>query len=228
MPSSTRKYALISGISLLAMALAAGYAYGFVYNSLVIPENPAVTFANIRSSPDAFMGGFIGWIVIFLLDILVAWGLYWFFKEIHPGISLVTAVLRVIYALVLGAAILHLFPVVAMAESTPAAAQVMNELKAFESLWSQGLILFGVHLFGLGILSVRSRYLPNLLGGLLLFAGLCYTGIHLAKAVAPMYLDQIVKIEMVLSLPMALAEIALAFWLILRGGKTNVVSLKHS
>ncbi|MPR36971.1 DUF4386 domain-containing protein [Salmonirosea aquatica] len=224
----TRKYALISGLWLIAMAVAAGYAYGYVYNSLVVADNPAATLENIRSSLDLFMSGIIGWIVIFLLDILVAWGLYHFLKEVHPGISLATALVRVVYALILGAAILHLFTVVNMVESTPSATQLMDEPKAFESLWSQGLILFGVHLFGLGILTLRARPVPNLLGYLLLFAGLCYTGLHLAKVLAPVYLDQIVKIEMVLSLPMALAEIGLAFWLILKGGKMDVVPSKHS
>ena len=225
---STRKYALISGLSLIAMALAAGYAYGYVYGSLVIQDNPAATLENIRSSLPLFTGGIIGWIVIFLLDILVAWGLHQFLKNTHPGISLATALVRVMYAWVLGTAILHLFAVADMVQGTPTAAQVMHELMAFESLWSRGLILFGVHLFGLGILTWRAGHIPNLLGGLLLFAGVCYTGIHLTKELAPMYLDQIVRIEMILSLPMALAEIGLAFWLILKGGKINVVPSKYS
>lgn len=224
----SRKYAIISGLSLIAMALAAGYAYGYVYSSLVVPDNPALTIENIRSLPDVFLGGVIGWIVIFLLDILVAWGLHQFLKDAHPGISLATALVRVMYAWVLGIAILHLFAVADMVQGTPTAAQVMHELKAFESLWSQGLILFGVHLFGLGILTLRARDIPNLWGGLLLFAGLCYSGLHLAKELAPMYLGQIVRIEMALSLPMALAEIGLAFWLILKGGKTDLVTYNPS
>ncbi|GAB3550994.1 DUF4386 domain-containing protein [Spirosoma fluminis] len=228
MALSTRKYALIAGLSLIAMALAAGYAYGYVYSSMVVHDSSEVTIENIRSSLDVFIGGIIGWIVIFLLDILVAWGLYQFLKEVHPGISLATAAIRIIYSLVLGAAILHLFTVADMAESTPRATQVTDELKAFESLWSRGLILFGIHLFGLGVLTLQAKHIPNLIGVLLVFAGLCYSGIHLAKEVAPMHLDPIVQIEMVLSLPMALAEIGFALWLILKGGKTSLVTSKHS
>lgn len=110
MTPSIRKYALLSGLSLIAMAVAAGYAYGYVYNSLVVADNPAVTLENIRSSLSLFTGGILGWIVIFLLDILVAWGLYRFFKDVHPGLSLATALVRVVYAFILGAAILPLFP----------------------------------------------------------------------------------------------------------------------
>lgn len=225
---TTRSSALLAGLSLIAMAIAAGYAYGYVFNSLVVQDNPETTLENIRSSLDMFMGGFIGWIVILFLDILTAWGLYRFLKEVNPGLSLATAVVRLVYAFVLGTAILHLFTVMDLAKSTLPATQLMNELKAFDSIWSQGLILFGVHLFGLGILTIQAKPIPNIIGGLLLIAGLCYSGIHLAKEVAPTYQDQIVTIEIVLSLPMALAELGFAFWLILKGGKTDVVSSANS
>jgi len=223
-----RSSALLAGLSLIAMALAAGYAYGYVFSSMVVWDSPEATLDHIRSSMGVFMGGIIGWIVIFFLDILTAWGLYQFLKEVHPGLSLATAVVRIIYALVLGTAILHLFTVVDLAQSTLPATQLMNELKAFESVWSKGLLLFGIHLFGLGILTIQAWHIPKVIGGLLVFAGLCYFGIHLAKEVAPTYQDQIAKIELVLSLPMALAELGFAFWLILKGGKTDKVTSQHS
>ncbi|GAA4396840.1 DUF4386 domain-containing protein [Nibrella viscosa] len=210
------------------MAIAAGYAYGYVYGSLVVQDSPEATLDNIRSSLRMFIGGIIGWVAIFVLDILAAWGLYRFLKEVNPRLSLATAVVRIVYAFVLGAAILHLFTVVDLAENTPSAAPLMNELKAFESIWSKGLIIFGVHLFGLGVLTIQARHIPTIFGGLLIFAGLCYSGIHLAREVATSYQDQLVKIEMVLSLPMALAEVGFAFWLILKGGKRDVVTSAHS
>ncbi|MGA0556355.1 DUF4386 domain-containing protein [Larkinella sp. VNQ87] len=222
-----RSYALLAGLSLIAMALAAGYAYGYVFSSLVVQDSPEVTLDHIQSSMGVFVGGLIGWITIFFLDILTAWGLYWFLREVNPGVALATAVVRIVYAFILGAAILHLFTVVGLAKSTAPSTQLMNELKAFESIWSKGLILFGVHLFGLGVLTIQAKSIPNIIGGLLLFAGLCYSGIHLAREVAPTYQDQIVKIEMVLSLPMALAELGFALWLILKGGKTDVVTPEH-
>ncbi|NCG29669.1 MAG: DUF4386 family protein [Bacteroidetes bacterium] len=57
------------------------------------------------------------------------------------------------------------------------------------------------------------------MGFLLLFAGICYSGLSAAKAMMPSYADQVAAAEMILSLPMALAEILLAIWLIVKGGK---------
>lgn len=45
-----RKSALTAGISLILMALAAFFSYGFVHGSLVVKGNAATTFNNIVSS----------------------------------------------------------------------------------------------------------------------------------------------------------------------------------
>lgn len=133
-----------------------------------------------------------------------------------------TALLRVVYALVLGVAITQLMAVVQLVSEQAEVTSIMNKLESFESLWSNGLIIFGLHLVGLGILSIVSTNISNIFGGLFLFAGLCYFGIHLAKATAPTYGDQISSVEIVLSLPMAIAELGFAFWLIFKGGKRSI------
>ncbi|MEQ9230796.1 MAG: DUF4386 family protein, partial [Cyclobacteriaceae bacterium] len=58
-------------------------------------------------------------------------------------------------------------------------------------------------------------------GWLLLIAGICYIGVHGAKAFMGHQNEQILKIEMILSLPMAIGEIAFAVWLVLKGGRSK-------
>ncbi len=219
-----RKSALVAGVSLILMAVAAGYAYGFVYGSLIVKGNSQETYQNLKSSLDVFIGGIAGWWFIFVLDIIVAWALYEFLKEANSRISAATAIIRVVYSIVLGLAITQLMAVVGLVNDQADTAMIMNKLESFESLWSNGLIIFGVHLFGLGILSVQSKHISNIFGGLFLFAGLCYFGIHLATAMAPAYKEQISTVEMALSLPMALAEVGFAVWLIFKGGKQSILS----
>jgi hypothetical protein len=219
-----RKSALVAGVSLILMAVAAGYAYGYVYSALIVKGNSQETYGNLNSSLDVFIGGIVGWWLIFVLDIIVAWALHEFLKESNAGISKMTALLRVVYALVLGAAITQLMAVVSLVNEQAEVTSIMERLKSFEALWSNGLIIFGVHLLGLGILSIKSANISNIFGGLFLFAGLCYFGIHLATAMAPAYKVQISTIEMMLSLPMAIAEIGFAFWLIVKGGKSTSLS----
>jgi hypothetical protein len=218
MNSSKRKYAILAGLSLILMAVLAGYAYGFVYGSLVFPADAEKTRDSIQQALGTYQSGIAAWIGILILDILVAWVLHLYLREVHPRLSLTTAMIRILYSAVLGLAIYHQLTVIWILDEGTAN-QVIQELKAFESIWSNGLILFGLHLIGLGFLAWKAEFVPKLWGGLLVFSGICYSLIHLAKAFFPEHIDQIVSIEQVLSLPMALAEIGLAIWLFWKGGR---------
>jgi hypothetical protein len=52
--------------------------------------------------------------------------------------------------------------------------QVMLSLTAFRSNWYFGLLFFAIHLGLLGYLAIRSKYVPSILGVLLIIAGLGY------------------------------------------------------
>jgi len=71
--TNLRKAALISGISLIIMAIVAGFSYGYVHGSLVVPGDISTTYTNITSSSMLFKAEIIGWVVILLLDVLVAY-----------------------------------------------------------------------------------------------------------------------------------------------------------
>ncbi|MBD3627999.1 DUF4386 domain-containing protein [Cyclobacterium sp.] len=221
MMSNKRNMALLSGLALIAMALLAGFAYGHVYSGLVDPNNPEETYRNLQSSGRLFSYGIAAWGAIAVLDLMVAGSLHGFLKEVHPRLSAITALIRIIYAFLLLAAVAHLLETSALVEASAGATEVLLSLQRFESVWSQGLILFGFHLLGLGYLAIKAQYVPSFFGGLLLVAGVCYTGIHLARIAFPGFTQPIAVIEMVASVPMALAEIGFALWLLFRAGRQH-------
>jgi hypothetical protein len=211
--------AVVSGLALIAMALAAGYAYGYVYGGLIDLNNPQDTYRNLQSSGTLFGYGMVAWGAIVLLDLLVAGSLHGFLNEVHPRLSVLTALIRIVYAFVLLAAVAHLVEAISLVEAAASATEVLLALQRFETIWSQGLILFGFHLLGLGLLAIKGSEIPSFFGWLLLFAGGCYTGIHLAKLVLPGFEQIIAVIEMIASVPMAFAEIGFACWLLFRAGR---------
>jgi hypothetical protein len=215
------KHALIAGIALIFMAMAAGYSVGYVNGHILVPGDPETTLKNIQYTPSLFTSGIVGWILIFFADLLVAWSLYHYFKKESQGISLFTAGLRVIYTLFLGIAIFQLIKIYPLSSSniSNAALQILDLYDRFDKVWSLGLIIFGGHLMGLGHLSFYSGTVPRILGILLLIGGLSYSGIHLAFNLFPMWNEQIQQVEMILALPMAVSELALAVWLIWWGRK---------
>lgn len=229
--SETRRGAAIaSGISLLVMAAAAAYGYGFVHARLVVPNDAAATAANLGAHAALFRTEILSWLLILICDVIAAWGLYRFFEPINRGLSLIGAWLRLTYAALLGTAVSDLASALIAAENPAAGGQpeqVMRSLRTFEFVWSAGLIVFGVHLFVIGFLMLRTAQGSRIVSGiglLLQLAGLSYLTIHLCRIVIPGGSPVIDLLETVLSLPMAAGELALAIWLLARGGRIAAAS----
>lgn len=222
MRNSNQKQALLAGVSLLVMAITAGFSYGYVHGNL-LTEAPNSTFLNLSSNTTLFLFGIFGWVIIFLTDLTVAIALLKFFRATSPKVSIATAMERITYTIILGLGILQLFRILPLLSIENNLTDPTNAEKAFAliqlftKLWSIGLIIFGVHLIGLGYLSVKSVVTPSILGYLLYLAGLGYTLTNGARQLNFIPTLTVDKVEKILSFPMALAEIALAFWLIYFG-----------
>jgi hypothetical protein len=224
-PNFQRKAALTAGISLLVMVVAAGFSFGFVYSELVVPGVGKATFDNLSQNTGLFAAGVGGWILIFILDLIVSIALYRFFKTVHRVRSLITAAIRIIYSLVLAVAIFYLWKALELSISatTPSESayiSLMDYLNQFEQIWSNGLIIFGLHLVGLGILAWRAEFIHKIWGVLLLLAGVCYTFVHIGR-LFPKFVSTVDLIEPYLVIPMTVGELGFAIWLIAKGGKSN-------
>ncbi|MCB0638338.1 MAG: DUF4386 domain-containing protein, partial [Lewinella sp.] len=104
----SRKIALLGGGSILLMAVAAGFSYGYVNEQLVVADDAAATVRNLQASPGLFQAGVCGWVLILLLDLLAAWALYRYLRPVNQAASLLMGVLRVVYAIILALGISHL------------------------------------------------------------------------------------------------------------------------
>ncbi|MDO6438447.1 DUF4386 domain-containing protein [Cyclobacterium sp. 1_MG-2023] len=225
---SKRTYGVIAGASILTMAIIAMFSYGYVFEKLIVKGDPIETFNNLKSSYNIFVTGIIGWAAILLLDVLVAWSLHHFFKELNPGLSLLTAMLRIVYSMGLAYAIFQLVPIVPLLGSpTERYGLVLMKIKSFELIWSKSLIIFGFHLIGLGFVVSKVVNNFNKFGYLIVFAGLCYVLLNLVKVTFPSLAEGIVMAELILSLPMAMAEIGLGFWLLTKGRKAYALNRKE-
>lgn len=217
MQKKEEKQGTVAGVSLIIMAIAAGFSYGYAHNSL-IADSPEITLQNLLGNQSLFFAELAGWSIIFITDLIVAITLYFFFRSASKQISAVTAFIRIIYTLVLGVATVQLFRIIpVLSSANPDVSEISSHFQLFEKLWSVGLIVFGLHLIGLGFLSVKSGSVPKLLGYLLYFGGISYTFLHGSRHLNLFDVQVIISIEKILSLPMALAEILLAFWLIYNG-----------
>lgn len=225
---SQRTAAIAAGISIVLMAVVAGFSFGFVLDSLVVSGDAAATAANILASETLFRAGLFGWIVILILDVIVAWALYVILKRANTSLSLLAAWFRLVYAALLGVSLLSFVIVLLLIsgadylkvfEADQLQALVLLFINAFDGMWRIGLVVFGCHLLLLGYLVYQSGYIPKIIGFLLLIASLGYLIDNLGTLLLPDYTDYIATINLVFMLPMIVGEVGLGLWLLIKGGK---------
>jgi len=205
-----RTAALITGIGLLAMAvIAAIINFGVIVN-LVVPGNPSATAANLTESADLVRLAAAGFVIVAILDMVVAWGLYIVLRSVNPSLSLLGGWLRLAYAAILAVAINSLLSALRAGPMDPALAAFF--LESFDSLWQIGLIIFGLHLCVVGYLAWQSDFIHWLLGVLLIIAGLGYIVDGFGTLLIPDYSLDIAVFTFI-------GEVALIFWLLIRGRK---------
>lgn len=222
MEISERKIAIIGGVSLLFMALLAGFSYGFVFTNLIVLEDVKATINNLQTSKFLFQSSIYIWLLIFILDIIVAWSFYVLLEKVNQQLSLLSAWLRLFYTCFLGIAISCLVIVLVLINqqiSLENQQLVMLFIHGFTKIWSIGLIIFGLHLLLLGYLVFKAEYIPSIFGILLMLGGFLYFIHSSADFLFVAYSNYKVMIENVISLPMAASELSIAIWLLVKGGK---------
>ncbi len=205
-----RSAALIAGTGLLAMAVIAAFANFAVIANLVVPGDPSATAANIAESAGLLRLAAAGFIIVAILDVIVAWGLYIVLRSVNPSLSLLGGWLRLAYAAVLAVAINSLLSALRAGPMDPALPAFF--LESFDSLWQIGLIIFGVHLVVVGFLAWQSDFIHWLFGVLLIISGLGYIVDGFGTVLSPDY-------SLDLALYTFIGEVAFMFWLLIRGRK---------
>ncbi len=214
---SFRRTALIAGWSLVAMALLAGFSYGYVFNRLFVPGKDFETTTNIHSNESLFIAGWLGFLLVLLLDIITALALHAFFRRVNRKLSKLTALLRLIYGGFLAYALYRLLNVLFIATDFGG----LTSVDAFQQIWSVGLIVFGCHLILLGCLAFASGFVPKIWSVLLFIAGVCYLFSNGLQQLWPGYEAIKSTVDSILSLPMIVGELGFAIWLVVRGGKAK-------
>lgn len=205
-----------SGYALILMALASGFAIGFAFPKIYDKNQVELLFKNFTENYGLYKQMLIGLSFTAILDFLVSWTLFQFFKNDNKKISLISFVLRIVYTFILVIATYYLFANLKQGIDNET---LLENYNLFETIWTAGLIIFGGHLLAIGLLMKIHKKIPKILWLLTLIAGIAYIIVHLLKVIAPELNEFTQTLNNVLALPMALGEICLAIWLIIKGGK---------
>ncbi len=220
---STQISAIAIGISLLLMAVVAGFAFGYIHSNLVISNNNLKTMENIKDT-SLFTYEVLGFTFIFILDMFVAIGFYIYLNPIHKILALASGVVRLIYSIIFMVAIINLYQVFKVIDDNSIitlvkADQVMGNINNFENIWSFALIIFGLHLVLVGIVSLKCNDIPKILGLLVLFAGISYIVVNGLLSAGPNFETLGTTLESILMMPMTIGELGYGIWLLVKGRK---------
>jgi hypothetical protein len=219
--------AKVAGLAYLLIIGLAAFA-NFAVVGLIEDDDAVATAANVADSEGLLRAGLASFLIVFVLDVVVAWSLWIFFRPVSAGLSLLTAWLRLVYTVLLGAGLIGLFLALLLAgdsdwvtalEANQRDSQVMLTLELWQYGFLTGLFCFGAHLAMLGYLALRSGVVPRIIGTFLMVAGGAYLLDTLANALLAGYSDVEAVFLVIVAVPALIGELGFALWLLLRGTK---------
>ena len=226
---TSQRAALLAGIGYLIIFITGIFANFFVLENLVVSGDAIQTVQNLSTNSVLFRAGILGFIIMVVCDVLLAWLLYLIFIPVDKNLSLLSAWLRLVNAAIFGIALFNLLSVLHIlgypeilnaSEPTELHSQMMLSFNAFNNIWLIGLIFFALHLSVLGHLIYKSEYVPTFIGVLLLIAAIGYMVDSLANFMLSDYADYKDVFQMIVVVPGIIGELSLTFWLLFKGQKT--------
>ena len=201
-----RKLSLVAGVSYIIIFFAAIFANFFVLEALL--QDPLGT---VQNNAQMVRFGTLAFIITVVFDVVVAWALYELFIE-HP-LSKLSTYFRMMHAAIMGVAIFAL----PLAVASTTGEDILHYANVFNIIWLIGLFFFGIHLILLGNILGK----PKFISWFLLLAGVMYMVDTAAHFVLPNYEEYADIFLALVAIPSIFGEMALAIWLLAKGGKQS-------
>jgi hypothetical protein len=223
---ATDRAARIAGAVYLSMALTAPFSLIYVPRTLIVPGNPAATADRVLASEALFRAGIVASLAGSIIFVLLAIAL----MRLLGGVGKALAALMVGLVLVSVAIgfVNELNSIAALtlfrgADFLAAFDEPQREALGmlFLRLHAQGNfvneMLWGLWLLPFGVLVIRSRFLPRILGVLLIVNCFAYVVTSLTWLLVPGYGGAVFRAVQ----PALLGELWIALWLVLKGANVR-------
>lgn len=194
----------------------------FVRSGLMVPGDAPATASRIAASEGLFRAGLLADSIMFLSDVALAVLLYVLLKPVGKVIALIAMSFRLTQTAVIAMNLLNYYAAILILDgsdyseafgTTEAAGLASFFLDLHAHGYDLGLLLFGLHCVLLGYLIFRSRYLPRMLGVLVVAAGFVYLIGSYTRFLVPGYVEAVSPIYAVA----IVSEVSLCLWLLIKG-----------
>jgi hypothetical protein len=219
-----QRLARVTGLLWLVVIITGIFSEMFVRANVFVRNDGAATSAHILQHLALFRLGVVSDIVATACYLAVVALLFCLLKPAGRVVSTLAAAFGVTGSAISGLNILASFaPIVILTNAEHLAGFTAQQLQSLVLLQVKlygfgsniSLIFFsGVYLILVGLLIVRSSFLPAILGVLLGIAGACYLAGSVSSFLNP---DLAKALGVFIYLPGGVAELAITLWLIVRG-----------
>ncbi len=216
---SLRSAALTAGFGLLVMAICAPLAFFQFLPQGIVSEDGSATLERLRTSGSPYLIGTYLLFLTYVMDVVVAWALYWLLRPGQIALSLLVAWMRLVYTALAFMGLMAYFhaydfanaPVLAeTADTAVLQAEILYQLAAAQTTTSVALTFFGIHLLVMGVVIWRSSHIPRWTGIAVALAGAAYVILYGAQYFAPhLSLDWLMLF--------ALGELFFMSWMLISG-----------
>lgn len=160
---------------------------------------------------------------------MAAWAIYILLKPVSVYLSLLTALMRIIYTIMSLVAVMNLLTVLQLSgihtylkvfTTDQLNGNVMIALHSFRDDWSFSYLFFGIYLILLGCLVFISKYISKIVGICLVIAGLGWLTDSLEPLLFP---DSNISIGMITGF----GELIFMLWLFIKGARLKELNYEE-
>ena len=226
----TDKAARIAGALYLALAITAPFHLIYIPRALIVTGNATATANNILAHETLFRFGIVADLMTSVIFICLVMALYRLFSSVNKTIASLMVALVLVSAAVGFVNVLNYIAALTLFRGADFLAVLEKPQRdalamLFLRLDGQGNVIneifWGLWLLPFGLLVMRSRFLPRILGVWLIINGFAYLIMSFTGLVLPQYEDMVSNI----AFPALLGEMAFMLWVLIKGAKLDSAAL---
>lgn len=173
----------LAGILYILIVLLGPFVIMYIPSQIIVDGDISQTALNLLDNQVLFKIGILGEVIIIMIEVLLVTLLYTIFKRVNKPLSLAAAFSRFGMVIIMGVNVLVLASIIPLMDNALYAtaytnAQIDTLIYYLFNIHEFGVLVWGVffalHLLCLGLLVVKSEFVPSLLGKFIMVGSIGY------------------------------------------------------
>jgi len=222
----TDKAARVAGAIYLSMVVTGPFTLIYIPSTLIVRGNASATANNILAHETLFRFGIVADLMTSVIFICLVMALYRLFSSVNQTIASLMVALVLVSAAVGFVNVLNYIAALTLFRGADFLAVLEKPQRdalamLFLRLDGQGNVIneifWGLWLLPFGLLVMRSRFLPRILGVWLIINGFAYVVLSFTGLLSPQHYEVAFRS----AFPALLGEVAIMLWLVIKGAKVQ-------